>query len=62
LFGASVVGSSMIVVDALDDRAVRFYEAHGLIRLVDSKRLVLPMQTLASLMSQTALSLSTVLM
>jgi hypothetical protein len=45
----SVVGSSMIVVDAMDERAAGFYEAHGFIRLVDSMRLVLPLQTTASL-------------
>ncbi len=45
----SVVGSSMIVVDAMDERAAAFYEAYGLIRLVDSMRLILPMQTVASL-------------
>ena len=45
----SVVGSSMIMVDALDERAAHFYEAHGLIRLVDSMRLILPMQTVADL-------------
>jgi hypothetical protein len=41
----------MIVVDALDDRAVRLYEAHGLIRLVDSMWLVLPMQILTNLVT-----------
>src|SRR5258708_129617 len=46
----SVVGSSMIAVDAMDERAAGFYEAHGFIRLVDSMRLILPMQTAASLM------------
>jgi GNAT superfamily N-acetyltransferase len=45
----SVVGSSMIVVDAMDERAAGFYEAHGFIRLVDSMRLILPMHTVASL-------------
>ena len=45
----SVVGSSMIVVDAMDERAAGFYEAHGFIRLVDSMGLILPMQTTASL-------------
>ena len=45
----SVVGSSMIVVDAMDERAAGFYEAHGFIRLVDSMRLIIPMQTMASL-------------
>src|SRR6266567_6076637 len=45
----SVVGSSMIVVDALNERAACFYEAHGFIQLVDSMRLILPMQTTAGL-------------
>src|ERR1700693_5369543 len=48
----SVVGSSMIVVDAMDERAAGFYEAHGFIRLVDSMRLILPMQTVASLIER----------
>ena len=46
---ASVVGSSMVVVDAIDDRAVRFYEKHGFIRLPDAMRLILPMRTIAEL-------------
>ncbi len=41
---ASTVGSSMVVVDALDEAAARFYAAHGLMRLPDSLRLVLPMR------------------
>ncbi|MGH7285502.1 MAG: GNAT family N-acetyltransferase [Polyangiaceae bacterium] len=46
---ADVVGSSMVVVDALDESAARFYAAHGFIRLPESMRLVLPMQTIAKL-------------
>ena len=45
----SVLGSSMIIVDALDGRAADFYQAHGFIRLADSMRLILPMQTVAGL-------------
>lgn len=41
---AGTVGSSMIVVDALDDAAASFYAAHGFIRQPDSRRLVLPMR------------------
>jgi len=41
---ASTVGSSMVIVDALDEQAVDFYAAHGLVRLPDSLRLVLPMR------------------
>jgi GNAT superfamily N-acetyltransferase len=48
---ASVIGSSMVVVDALDDRAARFYRAHGFIPLPESGRLILPMRTIAALMT-----------
>lgn len=41
---AGTVGSSMVVVDALDESAVGFYAAHGFVRLPDSLRLVLPMR------------------
>ncbi|HET9743844.1 MAG TPA: GNAT family N-acetyltransferase [Terriglobales bacterium] len=47
---ADVVGSSMVVVDAIDDRAVRFYQAHGFIKLPESMRLVLPMSTIRQLL------------
>ena len=46
---ASVIGSSMVVVDALGQRAVSFYTAHGFIRLPESMRLVMPMRTIATL-------------
>ena len=49
---ADVVGSSMVVVDALDEAAARFYAAHGFVRLPDSPRLVLPMRTLAALLGE----------
>jgi GNAT superfamily N-acetyltransferase len=41
---AGTVGSSMVVVDALDEPAAGFYAAHGFVRLPDSLRLVLPMR------------------
>jgi predicted GNAT family N-acyltransferase len=44
---ASTVGSSMVVVDALDETAASFYAAHGFVRLPDSFRLVLPMRMAA---------------
>ena len=40
---ASTVGSSMLVVDAINERAAAFYEGNGFVRLPDSMRLVLPM-------------------
>jgi GNAT superfamily N-acetyltransferase len=49
---AAVVGSSMVVVDAIDERAARFYRAHGFIPLPDSMRLVLPMRTIGALMPE----------
>ena len=41
---ASTVGSSMVIVDALDEPAAGFYATHGFVRLPDSPRLVLPMR------------------
>jgi predicted GNAT family N-acyltransferase len=41
---ASTVGSSMVIVDALDETAASFYSAYGFVRLPDSQRLVLPMR------------------
>jgi GNAT superfamily N-acetyltransferase len=46
---SGVVGSSMVVVDAIDEGAARFYRAHGFIQLPDSMRLILPMRTIGSL-------------
>ena len=40
---ASTVGSSMVMVDALDEEAASFYAAHGFVRLPESLRFVLPM-------------------
>ena len=41
---ADTVGSSMVVVDTLDEAAAGFYAAHGFVRLPDSLRLVLPIR------------------
>jgi GNAT superfamily N-acetyltransferase len=49
--GASTVGSSMIVVDAIDDSALAFYAAHGFVRLPDSMRLVLPIKSIEVLIA-----------
>ena len=46
---ADTVGSSMVVVDAIDERAVAFYAAHGFTRLGGSSRLVIAMRSLAGL-------------
>ena len=40
---ASTIGSSMLVVDAINERAAAFYEGNGFVRLPDSMRLILPM-------------------
>lgn len=47
---AATIGSSMLVVDALSERAAGFYAANGFIRLPDSMRLILPMQTIKRLL------------
>ena len=46
---ADSVGSSMVVVDAIDENAARFYAAHGFVRLPDSMRLILPMRVIGKL-------------
>ena len=46
---AVTVGSSMLVVDAISERAAAFYEGNGFVRLPDSLRLVLPMHTIQQL-------------
>ncbi len=46
------VGSSMVVVDAIGDPAIAFYEAHGFIRLGKSLRLVIAMRSLAELAAE----------
>jgi len=49
---AAVVGSSMVVVDAIDGRAVSFYAAHGFIRLPESMRLILPMRVVGQIVAE----------
>ena len=49
LASADTVGSSMVVVDAIDERAAAFCVAHGFVRLAESMRLVLPMRMIASM-------------
>jgi hypothetical protein len=39
----------MMVVDAMNERAAGFYEGHGLVRLPQSQRLILPMQVIKQL-------------
>jgi predicted GNAT family N-acyltransferase len=46
---AATVGSSMLVVDAIDERAAALYEGNGFLRLPDSRRLVLPMHAIKRL-------------
>jgi GNAT superfamily N-acetyltransferase len=46
---AATVGSSMLVVDAINERAAAFYEGNGFVRLPDSLRLVLPMHAIQRL-------------
>lgn len=43
------VGSSAVVVDALDEQAAAFYAAHGFLPLPESLRLLLPMSSVAKL-------------
>ena len=43
---AETIGSSMLVVDAINERVAAFYEGNGFVRLPDSLRLVLPMHAI----------------
>lgn len=43
---AESVGSTMLVVDALDESAAAFYAAFGFVRLPDSLRLILPLRVI----------------
>lgn len=43
---AAIVGSSMLLVEAINERAAAFYEGNGFVRLPDSRRSVLPMQAI----------------
>lgn len=45
------VGSSMVVVDAIDERAAAFYAANGFSRLPESLRLILPMAIIEKLIT-----------
>jgi predicted GNAT family N-acyltransferase len=49
---ASTVGSSMVIVDALDEAAADFYASHGFVRLPESLRLVLPMRVVREIIEQ----------
>jgi GNAT superfamily N-acetyltransferase len=49
---ASLVGASMIVVDAIDESAVRFYEAHGFVRLPEAMRLVMAMRSVGEIIDE----------
>jgi GNAT superfamily N-acetyltransferase len=51
LASAQTVGSSMIVVDALDEGAASFYAAHGFVRLPESLRLVLSMRVVERMLA-----------
>lgn len=46
---ASTIGASMLVVEALNERACAFNQANGFVRLPDSFRLALPMRTIQQL-------------
>lgn len=43
------IASMAIIVDPIDDDAANFYKKYGFIELTDSKKMFLPMQTIASL-------------
>ncbi len=51
LAGSSQIGSHAVVVDAIDDNAISFYQHFGFIQFPDNpSRLFLPMKTIADLL------------
>lgn len=48
---ATTIGSSMLVVDAINERAAAFYAGNGFVRLPDSMRLVLPMHVIGKMLT-----------
>ncbi|MEN0006725.1 MAG: GNAT family N-acetyltransferase [Bacteroidota bacterium] len=50
-FAAStIIGSMAVIVDPIDENAIKFYERFGFILLPDSKKLFLPMKTIKQLL------------
>lgn len=49
---AATVGSCMVVVNAIDEGAAAFYEAHDFTRLPDSLRLVMATRTIEKLVAR----------
>jgi ribosomal protein S18 acetylase RimI-like enzyme len=49
---AETIGSSMVVVDSLNERAAAFYESFGFQPLPGSPRLVLPMSSIEELLAR----------
>ena len=49
---AQTIGSSMLIVDALNKRAAAFYESFGFQPLPESSRLVLPMRSIEALFAR----------
>ena len=48
---AAVVGGTVLIIDAKNDRAVAWYASYGAMPLVDAERtLVLPLTTIESLL------------
>ncbi len=47
---ANSIGSSMLVVDAINEQAAAFYQANGFVRLPESMRLVLPISSIKKLL------------
>ena len=45
----SVIGSVAVIVEPIDDAAIRFYTKYGLISLPDSKKMVIPMKTISDI-------------
>ncbi|MDQ6761091.1 MAG: GNAT family N-acetyltransferase [Bacteroidota bacterium] len=43
------IGSMVVIVDPIDDEAIKFYSKYGFILLADSKKMFIPMETISEL-------------
>lgn len=48
---SKVIGSMAVIVDPIDEKAVKFYDSFGFVSLPDSEKMFLPMKTVEQLFS-----------
>jgi GNAT superfamily N-acetyltransferase len=49
---SAIIGSMAVIVDPIDENAVKFYDKYGFISLPDSEKMFLPMKTIEQLFKE----------